>query len=51
MSNVTLICLCVLIGALAVVVRIHHLEQGLARAAYAACSSRDRSLLNLVRSD
>jgi hypothetical protein len=51
MSKVTVICVCVLVSALAVVIRIQNFEQGLARAAYAACTTRDGTLLKLVRSD
>jgi hypothetical protein len=51
MSKVTLICLCVLVSALAVVIRIHQLEEALAKAAYAACNSKEISPLRLVRSD
>jgi hypothetical protein len=51
MSKVTVVCVCILVSALAVVIRIHNLEQGLARAAYAACNSKDNTLLRLVRSD
>jgi hypothetical protein len=51
MSQVTVICVCVLVSALAVIIRIHKFEQGLARAAYAACNSKESSLLKLVRSD
>ena len=51
MSKVTVICVCVLLSALAVIMRIHHFEQGLAKAAYAACIGRDNNPLTLVRSD
>jgi hypothetical protein len=51
MSKITLLCVCVLLAALAVIYRIQRLEDGLARAAYSACNGRDASPLKLVRSD
>jgi hypothetical protein len=51
MSKVTLICLCVLISAWTVILRIQKLEEALAKAAYAACSSKDTSPLKLIKDE
>jgi hypothetical protein len=51
MSKVTLVCLCILFSAWAVIFRIQRLEEGLAKAAYAACNSKDNSPLKLLKDE
>lgn len=51
MDKIIVLCFCILLSAIAVLVRLTNFEEGLARAAYAACKEVDANPLRLVLSD